>query len=128
MPNTPTEPTQSELAILAVLWNQGPATVRQVHEQLNPNKQTGYTTTLKLMQIMADKGLVSRNTSARTHIYRAKVTKPATQKRLARRLLDKAFDGSASQLVMGVLASKKPSKNEIDAIRDMLDAYEKEQK
>ena len=87
-------PTDAELAILQVLWNRGPSTVRDVHEGLSRSRETRYTTTLKLMQIMAEKGLVTRDASHRTHVYRAKTSQARTQKQLIRSLLDRAFEGS----------------------------------
>lgn len=112
-------PTDAELAILQVLWDQGPATVRQVHEALEA-RETGYTTTLKLMQIMAEKGLVSRDESARTHIYTAKYTRDETQQRLVTDLLDRAFGGSAAALVMQVLSSQQASAEELRDIEQLI--------
>src|SRR5436309_2231930 len=97
---TPPKPTDSELAILRVLWERGPSTVRQVHDQLNRHRRTGYTTVLKLMQIMTDKGLVMRDETERSHVYRAKTGEQQTQRHLIRDLLNRAFDGSAKKLVM----------------------------
>lgn len=112
-------PTDAELAILQVLWDQGPATVRQVHEALEA-RETGYTTTLKLMQIMAEKGLVSRDESARTHVYTAKYTRDETQQRLVTDLLDRAFGGSAAALVMQVLSSQQASAEELRDIEQLI--------
>src|ERR1044071_9705155 len=92
-------PTDAELTILRVLWDRGPATVRQVHESLAGDRETGYTTTLKLMQIMADKGLVTRDESSRTHVYAARVPRDRTQKQLVSHLIDRAFGGSSAALV-----------------------------
>lgn len=117
-------PTDAELAILRVLWNRGPSTVRQVHEALIRERETGYTTVLKLMQIMTEKGLVERDESERTHVYQARFTQEQTQQRLVSDLLDKAFDGSASQLVMRALAAKPASADELAQIRRLLDELE----
>ena len=114
-------PTDAELAILRVLWSRGPSTVRQVHEALIRERETGYTTVLKLMQIMTEKGLVERDESERTHVYQARFTQEQTQHRLVSDLLDKAFDGSASQLVMRALAAKPASADELAQIRRLLD-------
>jgi len=117
-------PTDAELAILRVLWSRGPSTVRQVHEALSRDRETGYTTVLKLMQIMTEKGLVDRDESERTHVYQARFTQEATQQRLVSDLLDKAFGGSASQLVMQALAAKPASADELAQIRRLLDELE----
>jgi predicted transcriptional regulator len=121
--NAPPLPTAAELDILAVLWRFGPATVREVHEGLN--KDSGYTTTLKQMQVMLDKGLVVRSERFRSHVYEAGIPKGQTQTRIIGDLLSRAFDGSASGLVMGALAAKPASKAELRTIRRMLDDYEK---
>src|SRR4051794_2535360 len=102
-------PTDAELAILGVLWRLGPATVREVHEALAPVQSTGYTTVLKLMQIMAQKGLCKRHESQKSHVYRAVAGEEQTQRRLLGELMDKAFAGSASQLVMRALSVKSAS-------------------
>lgn len=117
-------PTDAELAILRVLWSRGPSTVRQVHEVLSRDRETGYTTVLKLMQIMTEKGLVERDESERTHVYQARFTQEQTQQRLVIDLLEKAFGGSASQLVMQALAAKPASADELAQIRRMLDELE----
>ena len=114
-------PTDAELAILGVLWRRGPSTVREVHDALSPTQGTGYTTVLKLMQLMAQKGLVSRDESQRSHVYRAANAEAQTQKRLVGDLMEKAFAGSAAQLVMRALSVKRASKDELEAIRHMLD-------
>jgi predicted transcriptional regulator len=119
-----TRPTDAELAILRVLWSRGPSTVRQVHEALSRDRETGYTTILKLMQIMTEKGLVERDESERTHVYQARFTQEATQQRLVSDLLEKAFGGSASQLVMQALAAKPASADELAQIRRLLDELE----
>jgi BlaI family penicillinase repressor len=120
MPSSPTRPTDAELAILQVLWAEGPATVRCVHEALFEARETGYTTTLKLMQIMAEKGLVARDESARTHIYTAKYTRDETQQRLVSDLMDRAFGGSAAALVMQVLSSQPASNDELRDIEQLI--------
>jgi predicted transcriptional regulator len=115
----PPLPTDAELAILNVLWAKGPSTVRAVFEELEAS--TGYTTVLKTMQIMTDKGLVRRDESERSHVYRAAVPAEATQQRLVTELIDKAFGGSAAQLMMRALSSRAPSAEELDAVRALLD-------
>ena len=112
-------PTDAELAALRVLWRRGPSTVRQVHEDLGGN--VGYTTTLKLMQIMADKQLVERDESERSHVYRARYTEEKTQRQLVRDLLDRAFGGSARKLLVQALAEAKATPDEMAEIRKMLD-------
>ena len=114
----PRRPTDAELAILRVLWRRGPSTVRQVHEELG--EETGYTTVLKLMQIMAEKGLVTRDESERTHVYKARLPEEETQKQLVTDLLERAFSGSASKLVMQALSAKKASAKELAEIRKLL--------
>jgi BlaI family transcriptional regulator, penicillinase repressor len=120
-------PTDAELAILAVLWKQGPSTVRDVHEALRSTQDTGYTTVLKLLQIMTQKGLVKRDESQRSHVYRAAVTADRMQKRLVGDLLDKAFSGSAHDLVMRALSIKPASREELAAIRALLDEAEQKE-
>lgn len=117
-------PTDAELGILRVLWRRGPSTVRQVCETLGQEREIGYTTALKLMQIMTEKGLVERDETERTHVYRARLTKEQTQQQLVGDLLDKAFGGSASQLVMQALAAKPASADELARIRRLLDELE----
>lgn len=116
-------PTESELAILQVLWTRGASTVRDVHEAMSRNRTTGYTTTLKLMQIMAEKGLVTRDESSRTHIYEA-VNPDFTRQQLVRNLLDRAFGGSAKALVMQALSNNAASAEELADIRKLLDSLE----
>ena len=118
------KPTESELNILKILWEKGPLTVREVHEALDTTRQKGYTTTLKLMQIMAEKGLVKRDESQRAHIYEAHIQQQDTQQNLVRNLLDQVFSGSTTNLVMQALSTKKASAEEIEQIRKMLDDYE----
>jgi predicted transcriptional regulator len=115
-------PTEGELSILKVFWKRGPSTVREVQDALG--QETGYTTALKLMQIMAEKGLLLRNESERTHVYSAAVPESATQRQLVRHLLERAFEGSASKLVMQALAAKRASPDELAEIRRLLDDIE----
>jgi BlaI family penicillinase repressor len=117
-------PTASELEILQVLWQRGPSTVREVHEELHAEKPSGYTTVLKLMQIMADKGLVRRDEKQKAHIYEAVVPREQTQSQLVRDLVDKVFGGSATRLVMHALSSRKASAEELAEIRRTLDEME----
>ena len=117
-------PTDAELAILQVLWNRGPSTVRDVHEVLSHRRKTGYTTTLKLMQIMAEKGLVTRDASRRTHVYQAKASQDSTQQQLISSLLERAFEGSAKSLIMQALSNHKTSAEELSEIRELLDSIE----
>ena len=119
------KPTDSELEILQVLWDRGEATVREVHEELIQTKDCGYTTTLKLMQIMFDKGLVLRDDSSRTHIYQANVSKEKTQKQLLDKMVNSLFSGSHSQLVMQDLGSHIPTRKELYEIQQLLDQYKK---
>ena len=122
---TPFKPTESELEILQILWEKGDCTVRDVHEILEQSKDAGYTTTLKLMQIMHEKGLVSRDTSAKTHIYRALVNQQKTQEQLVNKMINNVFNGSASRLVMQALGNHSASKEEIDSIKAYLEQLSK---
>ena len=117
-------PTDAELAILRTLWRLGPSTVRQVQEALNRDRETGYTTVLKTLQIMTEKGLVERDESQRTHIYQTRLTREQTQQQLVGDLLNKAFGGSASQLVLQALAAKPASADELARIRQLLNDLE----
>jgi predicted transcriptional regulator len=118
-------PTDAELEILQVLWDRGPATVRQVHNALaEAGRETGYTTVLKLMQIMFDKCLVTRDESQRSHIYRARSARQTTQRQLVRDLAARAFGGSTEQLVVQALSSQRTSKEELAEIRRLLDELE----
>jgi predicted transcriptional regulator len=123
MGRTRPRPTDAELAILRVLWEQGPATVRRVYEALAGTRETGYTTTLKLMQIMAEKGLVTRDESARTHVYAARLSQHQTQRQLVSDLLDRAFGGSAAALVMQALSAGQTSPEELRQIRQLIDTH-----
>lgn len=122
---SPPRPTDAELAILRVLWRLGPSTVRQVQESLSQGRETGYTTVLKLMQIMTEKGLVERDETDRSHIYRTRLKEEQTQRQLVDDLLKRAFGGSAPQLVMQALSSKKTSAKELAQIRELLDQLER---
>lgn len=121
-------PTDAELAILRVLWDRGPATVRQVHEVVAGARETGYTTTLKLMQIMAEKGLVTRDERARTHIYAARVGQEQTQRQLVTDLLDRAFGGSAAALVQRALSTHRANDEELREIQALIERYQGEQR
>src|ERR1044071_3104120 len=123
MPKALPRPTDAELAILRVLWERGASTVRQVHETLAGTRETGYTTTLKLMQIMADKGLVKRNEAARTHVYSAIAGEAQTQQQLLRDLADRALGGSAAALVLRALSAEDTSESELREIRKLIDDY-----
>jgi predicted transcriptional regulator len=119
-------PTDAELAILRVLWTRGPSTVRDVHEILGRSQSTGYTTILKLLQIMTEKGLVVRDESQRAHVYETRYSEQRTQRQLLKDLMERAFDGSSAQLVMQALSSKKASAEELNEIRDLLQKLEGE--
>lgn len=119
------KPTESELEILQILWAKKSCTVREVHEVLTQNKEAGYTTTLKLMQIMHEKGLVARDTSSKTHVYKAIVNQQRTQQHLVSRMINNVFNGSASRMVMQALGNHKASKEELDAIKQYLDDLSK---
>lgn len=120
------KPTESELEILRVLWDKGAATVRTVHEVLSEHKDAGYTTTLKLMQIMFEKGIVKRDDSSKTHIYRANISKESTQQQIVGKMINSLFGGSSSQLVMQALGNQTPNKEELDEIQKMLDNLKKQ--
>ena len=118
-------PTDAELAILRVLWRRGPSTVRQVHDVLSADKPTGYTTVLKFMQIMTEKGLLVRDETSRSHVYRPQRPAEKTQQQLVGDLLDRAFEGSAQRLVMQALSAKKVTPEELAEIRALLDEIER---
>jgi BlaI family transcriptional regulator, penicillinase repressor len=120
------KPTESELEILQLLWTKGLATVREVHEDLAQSKDVGYTTTLKLMQIMHEKGLVKRDDSMRTHVYQAAVNKEKTQKHLLNKMIDSLFGGSPTQLVIQALGEHKASAEEIEKIQALLNDLKKQ--
>ena len=119
------KPTESELEILQILWTKGIATVREVHEELASFKDVGYTTTLKLMQIMNEKGLVKRDDSIRTHVYQAAVNKEKTQKHLLGKMIDSLFGGSSTQLVIQALGEHKANPEEIEKIQALLNDLKK---
>jgi BlaI family transcriptional regulator, penicillinase repressor len=125
MSNKPLQkPTASELEILRVLWERGPSTVRDVYEALSEKKPTGYTTVLKMLQIMTTKGSVRRNEDQRAHVYEACVPAEKTKQQLAGDVLQRVFEGSASQLMLHALAGRRTSREELDELRRMLDEYE----
>ena len=129
MEKSPTpKPAVMELAILRVLWERGPSTVREVCDVLDSQKSTGYTTVLKLLQIMTVKGMVVRNEEARAHVYVARQPAESTKRQLVSDLVQRAFAGSASQLMMHALSGKKTSRDEIEEIRRMLDEHERKTK
>lgn len=121
----PPKPTASELEILQILWAHGPSTVRDICEIMSQSKPTGYTTVLKLLQIMTAKGMVIRNEEERAHVYQAIQPAENTKRQLVNDLLQRAFSGSASQLMMHALAGKKTSPQEIEEIRRLLDEFER---
>lgn len=122
------KPTEAELELLRVLWERGPCTVREIHESLPDAKGTGYTTTLKILQKMTDKGLVRRNESQRSHVYESVLKAAQTQRQLVRDLLQRAFGGSATKLVMAALSERQTAPAELAEIRRMLDELEGESK
>lgn len=122
------KPTESELEILQVLWQHGPSTVRFVNEALNKGKEVGYTTTLKLMQIMTEKQMLLPDKASRTHVYQALITEEDTQKELLDKFLDATFRGSALKLVMQALGNHQTSPEELDQIRNLLDKLEGDRK
>ena len=124
MVRTP-RPTESELAILRVLWNKGPATVRQVNDELSRSRDTGYTTTLKLMQIMTDKGLVTRDERDRTHVYAARWTQGQTQHQLLSDLVDGAFGGSEAALFLQALSANPTSSAELAEIEQLIETHKR---
>lgn len=119
-------PSEAELAILQVLWERGPSTVREVYERVGKARNTGYTTVLKLLQIMAAKGLVERDEARRSHVYRARPGREATQRRLVLDLIERAFGGSGRDLVLRALSARRSSAEELAEIRSMLDQLEGE--
>ncbi|MBM3760006.1 MAG: BlaI/MecI/CopY family transcriptional regulator [Acidobacteria bacterium] len=120
----PPRPTDAELEILTVIWSRGASTVREIHETIQERRPTQYTTVLKMLQIMTEKGLVLRDDSERAHRYAAKQRKEATQTQLASDLIERAFGGSAASLMLGALAAKKSSKRELAEMRKLLDEME----
>ena len=125
MPENPPRPTDAELELLTVLWSRGPSTVRDIHETIARRRPTQYTTVLKQMQIMAAKGLVRRDEKQRAHVYEAARPREWTQRQLAGDFLQRAFNGSASRLMVGALSARKTSKKELAELRRLLDEYER---
>ena len=119
----PLKPTDAELAILRVLWQRGPSTVKDIHKVLDATKKTGYTTVLKFLQIMVEKGLVSRDESSFAHVYKARIPQAKTQQTLVADLLERAFEGSTSRLLLQALATKKATPEELAEIRKILREY-----
>ena len=119
------KPTESELEILKILWDKENATVREVHEELSKNKDSGYTTTLKLLQIMFEKGLVTRDDRNKTHIYQPAVSRQKTQKQFLDKMINTLFAGSSTQLVLQALGNQKASKDELNEIQKYLDNLKK---
>jgi BlaI family transcriptional regulator, penicillinase repressor len=124
-PHDPPRPTDAELEILTVLWSRGPSTVREIHETVIERKPTQYTTVLKVLQIMTEKGLVKRDEKARAHLYRASRPAEWTQQQLAGDLLQRAFAGSAKSLMLGALTARKASKAELAEMRRLLEEFER---
>jgi len=120
----PIQPTESELEVLQVLWKEGPCTVRQVNDILKLNRDVGYTTTLKIMQIMTEKKLVTRDTASKTHVYHSSVKENSTQKSLLNTFIQKTYRGSAMQLVMQALGNQKASSEEIEELKRMIKRIE----
>jgi BlaI family penicillinase repressor len=125
MPDEPPKPTEAELEILTVLWSRGPSTVRDVHEIIAGRKPTQYTTVLKQLQVMSEKGLVRRDEKQRSHVYEPTRPREWTQRQLAGDLLNRAFEGSAKGLLVGALSARKASKKELAELRTLLDEYQK---
>lgn len=125
MKQEPQKPTASELEILRVLWNRGPSTVREVYDALREKKTLGYTSVLKLLQIMTAKGTVRRNETQRAHVYEACLPAEQTKRQIAGDMLHRVFEGSASELLMHALAGGRTSPEEIKELREMLDEYER---
>ena len=127
MPNNRNlKPTESELDILQVLWDKEEATVREVHDELSKTKESGYTTTLKLLQIMFEKGLVTRDDSSKTHVYKPAISRERTQKQFLNKMIDTLFAGSSTQLVLQALGNQKTSKDELNEIQKYLDNLKKQ--
>jgi len=124
-PIQPPRPTDAELDILTILWSRGRSTVREVHEEIAQRRPTQYTTVLKMLQIMAEKGLVRRDEKERAHVYEASRPREWTQRQLAGDLLQRAFAGSAKSLLMGALSARKASKEELAELRQMIEEYER---
>jgi Predicted transcriptional regulator len=122
---SPQKPTAAELQILQVLWERGPSTVREVHEALQEEKALGYTTVLKLMQIMTTKGLVRRDENQRAHVYEAQQPAEKTKRQFAADMLERVFDGSARELMLHALATQRSTRQEIEELRNLLDEHER---
>ena len=120
------KPTESELQILKIIWENGPSTVRMINDKLNQEREVGYTTTLKIMQIMTEKGLLNRNTDSRTHVYHASIEESKMQKQLLKKFVDTTFRGSAMSLVMQALGNHKASPEELEEIKSLIDKIEKQ--
>jgi predicted transcriptional regulator len=120
----PTQPTDVELQILRILWERGPSPVRDIHAQLEAEKGTNYSTTVKMLAVMLQKGLVKRNENAQPHVYRAALTREKAGRRMIGHLIDKVFDGSAASLVLQALSSERASKEDLAEIRRLLDQME----
>ncbi len=120
-------PTDAELEILQILWKHGPSTVRDVRAKISEQREVGYTTVLKLLQIMAEKGLVTRNTADRSHVFKAKLRQEQTQRQLVTDLISRAFGGAADELIMQAIMAKKIRKSELSAIRNLLNAMSDEE-
>lgn len=118
------KPTDAELAVLKIIWESGPSTVRFINDKLNEEREVGYTTTLKIMQIMSEKGLLSRNTDTRTHVYTTTVAEEKMQKQLLKKFVDSTFRGSAMNLVMQALGNHKASPEELEEIKSLIDKIE----
>ena len=125
MPDKKIKPTESEIEVLNILWEHGPQSVRFVNEKLNVQREVGYTTSLKIMQLMVEKGLLARDTSSRTHIYKAIVNEQKTQGQLLKKFVDTAFRGSSMKMVMQALGNHKPSQEELDEIKKLIEKIEK---
>ena len=121
------QPTAAELSILQILWKKGPSSVREIHEVLSEDKDSGYTTTLKIMQLMYEKGLLSRESHGRKHIYKAEIEQETTQGNMLDNFMQKTFGGSAAKLVLQALGRGKTSKSELDEIQELLDQMKKDQ-
>ena len=127
LPN-PIRPTKLELSILKALWLKGSGTVREIHAVVNESKPTGQTTVLKMLQIMTEKGLVTRDETVRPQVYRARYTQDQTQQHLLKDLIHRAFEGSVKALVMQALSTRKPSRKDLETIEKLLDKFEGESK
>lgn len=122
------KPTDSELEVLTLLWKNGPMTVREVHDSIRMDRKIGYTTTLKIMQIMFEKGLLERRKLGKTHIYSEKVDQEKTQKGIVSKMIKNVFQGSSKELVMQALGNSRPSKEELEEIRNFLDELKEQEK